>query len=33
MAYLVRRRFAHITIGLTDLETLVGPEAGANGQA
>lgn len=28
MAYLVRRRFAHITIGLADLETvLAGPEA------
>jgi large subunit ribosomal protein L22 len=32
MAYLVRRRFAHITIGLTDLESLVGPEAGGDGQ-
>jgi large subunit ribosomal protein L22 len=28
MAYLVRRRFAHITIGLSDLETaLAGPSA------
>lgn len=34
MAYLVRRRFAHITIGLADLETaLAGPEAARQSQA